>query len=50
MSEAARIIAFLDASVLYPALLRNLLMHLALRDLFQPRWSDHVHEEWIAAL
>jgi hypothetical protein len=25
-------------------------MHLALRDLFQARWSDLVHEEWIAAL
>jgi predicted nucleic acid-binding protein len=50
MSKAARVVAFLDASVLYPALLRSFLMHLALRDLFQPRWSDHVHEEWIAAL
>src|SRR5262249_35002723 len=50
MSEVARVVAFLDASVLYPALLRNFLMHLALRDLFQPRWSDYVHEEWIAAL
>src|SRR5262249_5087261 len=50
MSEIARVVAFLDASVLYPALLRNFLMHLALRDLFQPRWSDRVHEEWIAAL
>jgi hypothetical protein len=37
MSGSARVIAFLDASVLYPALLRNLLMHLALRDLFQAR-------------
>jgi predicted nucleic acid-binding protein len=50
MSKSARIVAFLDASVLYPALLRNLLMHLALRDLFQARWSDRVYEEWIAAL
>jgi predicted nucleic acid-binding protein len=50
MSENTRVVAFLDASVLYPALLRNLLMHLALRDLFQARWSDRVHEEWIAAL
>jgi hypothetical protein len=27
MKESARVVAFLDASVLYPALLRNLLMH-----------------------
>ncbi len=50
MSGTAPLVAFLDASVLYPALLRNLLMHLAGRDLFQPRWSDRVHDEWIAAL
>jgi hypothetical protein len=50
MSDAARLIAFLDASVLYSAPLRDLLMHLAVRDLFQARWSDRVHEEWIAAL
>jgi predicted nucleic acid-binding protein len=50
MSDAARLIAFLDASVLYSAPLRDLLMHLAARDLFQARWSDRVQEEWIAAL
>ena len=50
MSDAARLIAFLDASVLYSAPLRDLLMHLAVRDLFAARWSDRVHEEWIAAL
>jgi PIN domain-containing protein len=50
MSEAPRRIAFLDASVLYSAPVRDLLMHLARRDLFQVRWSDQVHDEWIAAL
>jgi predicted nucleic acid-binding protein len=42
--------AFLDASVLYPASLRNLLMRLTLNGLFQARWSAQVHEEWIRAL
>jgi hypothetical protein len=50
MSDASRLIAFLDASVLYSAPLRDFLMHLAVRDLFAARWSDRVHEEWIAAL
>jgi hypothetical protein len=50
MSNAPRITAFLDASVLYSAPLRDLLMHLARRDLFQAHWSDRVHDEWIAAL
>ena len=42
--------AFLDANVLYPVSLRNLLMRLALNGLFQARWSAGVHEEWIRAV
>ena len=44
------ITAFLDSNVLYPAALRNLLMWLALRGLFHARWSEMVHEEWMAAV
>lgn len=40
-------IVLLDACVLYPAPLRDLLMHLALADLFQAKWSDDIHNEWI---
>jgi predicted nucleic acid-binding protein len=39
--------AFLDANVLYPAGLRNLFMRLATQGLFQAKWSNSVHEEWI---
>ena len=42
--------AFYDANVLYPAELRNLLMHLALTGLFRAKWSADVHEEWICSL
>jgi predicted nucleic acid-binding protein len=42
--------AFLDASVLYPVSLRNLLMRLTLNGLFQARWSAAVHAEWIRAV
>ena len=42
--------AFYDANVLYPAALRNLLMHLALIGLFRVKWSADVHEEWISNL
>jgi hypothetical protein len=42
--------AFYDANVLYPAELRNLLMHLALTGLFRAKWSAAVHEEWISSL
>ena len=42
--------AFYDANVLYPAELRNFLMHLALSGLFRAKWSAAVHEEWITNL
>jgi hypothetical protein len=50
MTEALSVTAVLDASVLYPALLRNMLMRLALHGLFRARWSERIHDEWIAAL
>lgn len=40
-------IVLYDACVLYPAPLRDLLMHLALTDLFRAKWSNQIHEEWI---
>jgi predicted nucleic acid-binding protein len=46
----ARVTAFLDASVLYPAPVRDLLLELAVSDLYRAKWSNAVHEEWIAAL
>ena len=36
-----------DACVLYPAPLRDLLMRLALADLFRAKWTAAIHEEWI---
>jgi predicted nucleic acid-binding protein len=42
--------AFLDASVLYPVSLRNLLMRLTLAGLYQARWSAHVHDEWMRSV
>ncbi len=39
--------AILDACVLYPAPLRDFLMHLALLDLFRARWTEEIHTEWI---
>ena len=39
-------LAFLDASALYPALLRNILMRCAMMDLFSARWSEQIQVEW----
>jgi hypothetical protein len=38
--------AFYDANVLYPAPLRDFLMHLALTGAYRARWSALVHDEW----
>ena len=42
--------ALLDANVLYPAGLRDLLLRLADRYLYAPLWSADIHEEWIRSL
>lgn len=39
-----------DACVLYPAPLRDLLMHIAVTDLFRAKWTDAIHEEWIRSV
>jgi len=46
----ANFTAIYDSCVLYPAPLRDLLMWLALSDLFRARWSNDIHEEWIRNL
>lgn len=38
--------AVYDACVLYPAPLRDLLMHLAVADLVSAKWTDAIHDEW----
>lgn len=42
--------ALLDANVLYPAPMRDLLLQLAVTDLFKAKWSADIHREWIEAL
>ena len=42
--------ALLDANVLYPAGLRDILLRLADRYLYSPRWSADIHAEWMRSL
>lgn len=42
--------AVYDACVLYPAPLRDLLLRLALTDLFRARWTKDIHAEWVRSL
>lgn len=46
----ANFTALYDANALYPAALRDLLMRLALTDLYRAKWSNDIHEEWIRSL
>lgn len=41
------IAAVLDACVLYSAPLRDLFMYLTVHFVFQPKWSERIHREWI---
>jgi predicted nucleic acid-binding protein len=50
VSDGAPAAALLDANVLYPALLRNVLMYLAMHELYRPLWSEAIHVEWMTAL
>lgn len=50
MAGAARYAAVLDACVLYPAPIRDLLLSLAQAGLYHARWTDDIHEEWMRNL
>lgn len=47
---ARKRIVVLDACVLYPAPLRDLLMHLMVAGFYQARWTNTIHEEWMSAV
>ncbi len=42
--------ALLDANVLYPAPMRDLLLQVAVSDLYRAKWTADIHREWMAAL
>ncbi len=42
--------AIYDACVLHPAPLRDLLLRVALTDLFRARWTEEIHAEWVRSV
>jgi predicted nucleic acid-binding protein len=42
--------AILDANVLYPAPIRDLLLNLADVGFYSPKWSDEINDEWVRNL
>ena len=43
-------VALIDANIFYPATLRDLILRVAMTDVFRARWTDRIHDEWISAL
>ena len=50
MAGSARYTAVLDANVLYPTLVRDLLLSLATAGLYHARWTQEIHAEWTGHL
>lgn len=50
MAGSSRYTAVLDANVLYPALLRDVLLSLAHADLYSAKWTAHIRDEWVRSL
>lgn len=50
MASRTRYTALLDANVLVPIRLTDLLMQLAVDDLYRPKWTTDIHREWINVL
>ena len=50
MIHSVRFIGVLDTNIIYPIEIRDLLFWFAHFDLYTPKWSDHIFDEWIAVM
>lgn len=50
MTSGARYTALLDANVLYPALMRGILLELNYREVFNAKWTRQIENEWTRTL
>lgn len=46
MIHSVRFKAVLDTNVIYPVVIRDLLFWFAHYDLYTPKWSEHIFDEW----
>lgn len=46
MIHSVRFIAVLDTNVIYPVIIRDLLLWFAYYDLYTPKWSENIFGEW----
>jgi len=40
-------VVLIDACVLYSAHIRDFLLHIAIQNVFKPKWTDQINDEWI---
>lgn len=50
MIHSPRFTVILDACFLYPAPIRDILLNLADLEIYSPKWSEIIQEEWIRNL
>jgi predicted nucleic acid-binding protein len=50
MIHSVRFTCVLDTNVIYPLWIRDLLLWFAHHDLFTPKWSRHIFDEWIEVM
>jgi Predicted nucleic acid-binding protein, contains PIN domain len=50
MIHSVRFIAVLDTNVVFPIVIRDLLFWLAHYELYTPKWSEHIFDEWKAVM
>jgi len=46
MIHSVRFTCVLDTNVIYPVEIRDILFWFAFHDLFTPKWSQHIFDEW----
>lgn len=47
---SSRFTVILDACVLYPAPIRDILLNLADLEIYSPKWSEIIQDEWVRNL
>ena len=50
MIHSVRFICLLDTNVIYPIWVRDLLLWFAHHDLYTPKWSKHIFDEWFEVM
>jgi len=50
MIHSVRFTCVLDTNVIYPIVIRDILLWFATYELYTPKWSEHIFNEWIGVM